>query len=341
MAYTIANIAGAVSQADADNRSERLADLQLRAGEQNLSQGSRVADLQYEGAQMDVQTKKRAEAMQQIKSSGKLAEQVIASGGKNFADFQSTLQQLGVPPDKIPKQYDQAEMQNLVDKSKAFLTQQEKMLGLPSSVQETEIFRGKPKDWQDTHLNLKRSQQMLNLGGQQVVLDPRGGVRESYPVTPKPDQMPGFRASVAGAEEQAKTNVKVGAEQDKKIRGANSVISNLNEAEKLLSNASGGYAQTALSAGKKAFNVSDNATQANQQLKLVSGWLVSNVPRMEGPQSNFDVENYRTMAADVGNITIPIGDRLAALKQLRSLQEKYAALNGAPKSDNGPIQVDW
>lgn len=121
MAYTTANIAGAVSQADADNQRARLADLQLRAGEQNLAQGSRLADLQLEGAQMGVQQKKRDEAMKQIELTARLAEQSLATGGRNFPDFQSTLQQLGVPPDKIPKQFDPVEMQNLVDKSKAFL----------------------------------------------------------------------------------------------------------------------------------------------------------------------------------------------------------------------------
>lgn len=122
MAYTTANIAGAVSQADADNQRARLSDLQLRQGEQNLAQGSRVADLQLEGAQMDMQAKKRGEALKQIEISGKFAEQVLASGGKNYPDFVSAMQQLGVPADKLPPQYDPATMQSFVDKSKAFLT---------------------------------------------------------------------------------------------------------------------------------------------------------------------------------------------------------------------------
>lgn len=122
MAYRVADIAGAVSQADADNQRARLSDLQLRQGEQNLAQGSRVADLQLEGAQMDMQAKKRGEALKQIEISGKLAEQVLASGGKNYPDFVSAMQQLGVPTDKLPPQYDPATMQRFVDKSKAFLT---------------------------------------------------------------------------------------------------------------------------------------------------------------------------------------------------------------------------
>lgn len=159
MAYTTANIAGAVSQADADNQRARLSDLQLRQGEQNLAQGSRVADLQLEGAQMDMQTKKRGEALKQIEISGKLAEQVLASGGKNYPDFVSAMQQLGVPTDKLPPQYDPATMQSFVDKSKAFLTSEyEQVQGPRGALLQREKRTGKlnqivapqaRKDWED------------------------------------------------------------------------------------------------------------------------------------------------------------------------------------------------
>lgn len=159
MAYTTANIAGAVSQADADNQRARLSDLQLRTGEQNLAQGSRVADLQLEGAQMDMQTKKRGEALKQIEISGKLAEQVLASGGKNYPDFVSAMQQLGVPTDKLPPQYDPATMQSFVDKSKAFLASEyDDVQGPRGGLMQREKRTGKlnqivapeqQKDWQN------------------------------------------------------------------------------------------------------------------------------------------------------------------------------------------------
>jgi hypothetical protein len=61
-----------------------------------------------------------------------------------------------------------------------------------------------------------------------------------------------------------------------------------------------------------------------QQLEALSGWLVSNVPRMEGPQSNADVLNYQTMAGRVGDRTLPVEARKAALGTLMELQRKYA-----------------
>lgn len=58
---------------------------------------------------------------------------------------------------------------------------------------------------------------------------------------------------------------------------------------------------------------SDPAAQA-RALSTIQGWLTSNVPRMEGPQSNFDVMNYQQMTGMVGNEKLPIRTRLAAAK---------------------------
>lgn len=73
-----------------------------------------------------------------------------------------------------------------------------------------------------------------------------------------------------------------------------------------------------------------------QQLEALSGWMVSNVPRMEGPQSNVDVLNYTTMAGRVGDRTLPIEARKAALKTVIELQNKYAELNGGAPSAPSP-----
>ena len=79
------------------------------------------------------------------------------------------------------------------------------------------------------------------------------------------------------------------------------------------------------------------AAQADS-LEAVSGWMVSNVPRMEGPQSDKDTQNYRVMAAQVGDRTVPVERRLAALQEVERLINKYSALNqgGAPAAQNQP-----
>lgn len=75
---------------------------------------------------------------------------------------------------------------------------------LPSAVQETQWYTGQNPDLQKTHVMLKRAPTVLNLGGNLVVRDPSGGNGESYPVTPKPEQMPEFKGRQAAAVESGK-----------------------------------------------------------------------------------------------------------------------------------------
>jgi hypothetical protein len=74
---------------------------------------------------------------------------------------------------------------------------------------------------------------------------------------------------------------------------------------------------------------------AASQLDTLSGWLMSNVPRMEGPQSDKDVANYRIMAAEVGDRTKPVSQRMKAAEELKSLQAKYAQANGVVAPTGG------
>ena len=142
------------------------------------------------------------------------------------------------------------------------------------------------------------------------------------------EDTPAFKAAVAAAVTQAgeKAKSEAGAieEADKKAVKAESMIGLIDQANTLLDNASGSMAGAGISGAKGMLGISDETTQANQQLKLISGWMVANVPRMEGPQSDFDVKNYETMAAKVGDATVPIGDRKAALLTLKELQSKYS-----------------
>lgn len=77
----------------------------------------------------------------------------------------------------------------------------------------------------------------------------------------------------------------------------------------------------------RTIGVTTDAAKAAARLDTLSGWMVANVPRMEGPQSNIDVENYKTMAAKVGDRSAPQEERLAALDQLEQLQSKYSDIN--------------
>lgn len=74
---------------------------------------------------------------------------------------------------------------------------------MPMSVQETLWFMDPSRTPQEkaAHLALKRAQQVMNLGGTQAVLDPTTRqISQSFDVTPKPEQMPGFKRAQVEAE---------------------------------------------------------------------------------------------------------------------------------------------
>lgn len=63
------------------------------------------------------------------------------------------------------------------------------------------------------------------------------------------------------------------------------------------------------------------------KLRVIGGILTLKVPRMEGPQSNVDVQLYRETAGQVGDATLPRSRRLAALDTVERLLAKYEKFN--------------
>lgn len=207
----------------------------------------------------------------------------------------------------------------------------------PANVQEWKYYNQLPSEDQKRFLDMKRAQQTLNLGGEQVTLDPiTGGIGQRFPVTPKMSETPEYNADVEYAKQSAKNESDRVSSQIDKSNKAQSITDPLATAEALLPKASGGRVGATISGAKTFFGKSDAETKANEQLRLLSGWITSNVPRMEGPQSVADLENYKQMAADLGNINKPTGDRLAALQELRRLQQKYIIPNQQNYSGQRP-----
>ena len=75
------------------------------------------------------------------------------------------------------------------------------------------------------------------------------------------------------------------------------------------------------------FGASPAGSIEAQRLKAVGGALVAKMPRMEGPQSDKDVQLYRESAAEVGNPSTPVARRKAALETVKGLWAKYERLN--------------
>jgi hypothetical protein len=75
------------------------------------------------------------------------------------------------------------------------------------------------------------------------------------------------------------------------------------------------------------FGASPQGSVQAQQLKALGGALTAKMPRMQGPQSDRDVILYRQMAAEIGDSTVPIARRKAALDTVKQLWAKYEHLN--------------
>lgn len=136
-----------------------------------------------------------------------------------------------------------------------------------------------------------------------------------------------LQGSLAGAKTEASNTANSRTEAKKSLTRSEQLMSNVQEAKKLLPKATESMAGAARDKVLGATGITTEAAKAAGQLETLAGWMVANVPRMEGPQSNIDVENYRIMAGRVGDRTIPMEERMAALETLEKLQKKYSSLN--------------
>lgn len=107
-------------------------------------------------------------------------------------------------------------------------------------------------------------------------------------------------------------------------QSANKAIGIIDEADKLLNNATGSYVGTGIDIAGQAFGASTRGAQATAKLKALEGSLMMAQPRMEGPQSDKDAALYKQMAGQIGDPTIPVETRRAALQTIRDMHAKYS-----------------
>lgn len=142
------------------------------------------------------------------------------------------------------------------------------------------------------------------------------------------EQQNAAAAAKVKAEEDAKAAAARDADRAKKGVSAGDTLLNIGMARKLLQQSpTHSGAGAAVDSVASFFGKSTNSADVASQLDTLGGWMTANVPRMEGPQSNYDVQQYRTMAALVGDRTKPVSQRLKALDTLEQLSHKYAPLN--------------
>lgn len=123
----------------------------------------------------------------------------------------------------------------------------------------------------------------------------------------------------------------------KRKSAAKKMMPIIDEADKLIDQATGSYAGAGVDLAARAVGQSTAGADAVAMLKVLEGQLMMAQPRMEGPQSNADVLLYKQMAGQIGDPTVPRDMKKAALKQIRRLQEQYggSAPAAAPSGASG------
>lgn len=143
--------------------------------------------------------------------------------------------------------------------------------------------------------------------------------------------------------ERMKAEAKAAAERDatqaQRAMSSADTLNLLSQAERLIGQSTGSVAGAIYDKAAGAFGESTPGAEAIASLKTIAGQIVSKMPRMEGPQSNYDVQMYKEMAGDLANPYVPREQRLAALRTIRLLNEKYAGAQrrGGDRSRNAAV----
>lgn len=116
----------------------------------------------------------------------------------------------------------------------------------------------------------------------------------------------------------------------------------LDIAEPLIDEATGSGTGAARDKLAAFFGESTTGAQAIAQLLPLQAAIMLNQPRMEGPQSDRDVQLYREAAGQLGDPTVPGETKKAALRTIRRLQEQYRQRANPSAESSAPrrIRVD-
>lgn len=127
---------------------------------------------------------------------------------------------------------------------------------MPSNVQEWQYYNNLPDDQKSQYLTMKRANQTVNLGGSQDIpnpANPAGKPLASFPVTPKPEDVPSFRKDQKKAEAEGTAAGEANANAQNTVDKSAGLLASL-ENLKISSAAapSGGISDVASSLSNKA-----------------------------------------------------------------------------------------
>ena len=104
--------------------------------------------------------------------------------------------------------------------------------------------------------------------------------------------------------------------------------------DELIDESTGSGFGAALDTAGRYIGKPTDSSLATKKLKTIQGWLVSNVPRMEGPQSDFDVKNYQEMAGAIADPTTTREERKQAFNTIKQIVSKYSGNKTSSNNDD-------
>jgi hypothetical protein len=139
---------------------------------------------------------------------------------------------------------------------------------------------------------------------------------------------PALQKAIAEAKGLGKGAADISTNKEKQNISSNKLLANIEQADALLdAGPTESGIGSAVDSVNRVFGKSTPSAQAANELEILGSWMTSNVPRMEGPQSEGDRAFYKEMAAKVGDRTVPVAERKAGLKILRRIHDTYKHLN--------------
>jgi hypothetical protein len=198
----------------------------------------------------------------------------------------------------------------------------------PAAIQEFEYFKNLSPEEQQTFTKLQRQPtvpKVVMIGNVPHLVDPVTG--EKRPLSSIENEAAG-----AGAVKQAegyggafgKAAGELAGSIQKKGSDAKVAQATLDGADALIDIATGSTVGNVRDKFAAAFGYATEPSQALAELKVLQANLMLSQPRMEGPQSDRDVQLYREAAGQLGEPNVPADIKKAALRQIINLQNKYS-----------------
>lgn len=129
-----------------------------------------------------------------------------------------------------------------------------------------------------------------------------------------------------------------GEAQMKRESGAKTVLGLLDEAEKHIGGATNSFVGAGADLAARGVGYGTEGAKSIAALKTIEGSLLAQMPRMEGPQSNYDVAMYKQAAGSLGDPTVPREIKMAGLAAIRTIQQRYADNSMGANAAKGSVR---